>query len=840
MTTDFNLRSLKETLDRISSANGPTSSTQGAPTNGGVPNGLASADTWDFYTAMRPQGARQPETQDEHGRPVPTGISLRMFDDKIATYDEYRYNGTKGGDKWRLKVRGYWLSKCPQLLPLLNAVERSEVPITKGVLESITSAAGGSAMSDSSDRELATLSALLYGFLNTATYGDADDIMVSIPELHGFEAWRALCRHIDSGRTLRQDALRRKMRRPVPIKSLADVPQGVLRFNNLYRDFREAGGEEMTKDTLKSDLYETLPSALRDQLLWHTIDPNMSWDAFREHVAATATRILHYSHQSPVHLADESRVNALIAELKALGVEPQADVLAMSGAKRMCANCGKQHAGPCKAARVPAEQRTCWGCGKAGHNRAQCPEGNTGGGGARPTGRPVKSVESQDTNVSWFGCVSYAAMAKQSAVAERARPDDKWAVPQHDEGWVVARGRDGRRCQKPTLGDFIVPNTMNRFKQLTETTETVATIATTTTQKVPQRGAESLSRSKSNEPIINTCAKGVIAVTERPLDTATATAAPPFTMADFPILRSNSREQVPTDVDMKGLHDDKDDSDFQDIMMQMAKHDGGSNSNDEDLEPKDDDGDALGMWDVRETPNRPGNLHKVDPMVNVVHRPQHSCCGVRGGLVLPADEAVPAETPLVNRWRVPSIPSELGPRHSNDSGIFVSVDYAEANINGADEEREIEMALDSGAVDHVICTDLLPSATEIGEVTGARVGKSFIAANGQPMKTFGECILECADDQGKSAASFAVTEVSRALQSVSRMCDQGLEVLFTRTEAKVRDPKTGKFVARYARRGGLYTRTVRVRPGSKPVAPTPGNDKNGRKAQPFTRQGRKP
>ena len=80
--------------------------------------------------------------------------------------------------------------------------------------------------------------------------------------------------YIDSGRSLRQDTLRRKMRRPQPIKSLADVPQGVLRFNNLYREFTEAGGEQLTKDTLKSDLYETLPSTLRDQLLSHTIDPD--------------------------------------------------------------------------------------------------------------------------------------------------------------------------------------------------------------------------------------------------------------------------------------------------------------------------------------------------------------------------------------------------------------------------------------------------------------------------------------------------------------------------------------------------------------------------------------
>ncbi len=322
-------------------------------------------------------------------------------------------------------------------------------------------------------------------------------------------------------------------------------------------------------------------------------------------------------------------------------------------------------------------------------------------------------------------------------------------------------------------------------------------------------------------------------MTERPLDTATA--APPSTLADFPLLRSKSREQVPTDVNMNGFHGDEDDSDFQDIMMQMAKHDGGSNSNDEDLEPMDDDGDALGMWDVRETPNRPGNLYKVDPMVDVVLRPQHSCCDVRGGLVLPADEPVPCETSSSLRWRVPKVPTSLGARCSDSSGIFVSVDYSEGNINGTDEYRDIDIALDSGAVDHVICTDLLPSSCEIAEVTGSRVGKNFVAASGQPMKTFGECILECADGDGTCVSSFAVTEVSRALQSVSRICDQDLEVLFTKSEARVRDPRSGKFVARYARRGGLYTRNVKVKPGTKP---TPTDDKR-RPAQPFTRRSKK-
>ena len=106
------------------------------------------------------------------------------------------------------------------------------------------------------------------------------------------------------------------------------------------------------------------------------------------------------------------------------------------------------------------------------------------------------------------------------------------------------------------------------------------------------------------------------------------------------------------------------------------------------------------------------------------------------------------------------------------------------------------------------------------------------------MKTFGECILECADGNGTCVSSFAVTEVSRALQSDSRICDQDLEVLFTKNEARVRDPRSGKFVARYARRGGLYTRIVKVRPGTKPTA-KPADDKR-RPAQPFTRRSRKP
>ena len=50
----------------------------------------------------------------------------RLFDDKIAANDEFKYNGGDGGDKWRIKIRGYWVSKCPTLMTILDWAERHD------------------------------------------------------------------------------------------------------------------------------------------------------------------------------------------------------------------------------------------------------------------------------------------------------------------------------------------------------------------------------------------------------------------------------------------------------------------------------------------------------------------------------------------------------------------------------------------------------------------------------------------------------------------------------------------------------------------------------------------
>ena len=98
----------------------------------------------------------------------------RLFDDKIPTFEEYRYEGTRGGDAWRRKVRGYWLSKAPQLKPFLDWAERSEAPCTSLA----TLAQVPSSMHDfSTDHDALSLSGVCWGFLNTAIHGSAVEIM---------------------------------------------------------------------------------------------------------------------------------------------------------------------------------------------------------------------------------------------------------------------------------------------------------------------------------------------------------------------------------------------------------------------------------------------------------------------------------------------------------------------------------------------------------------------------------------------------------------------------------------------------------------------------------------
>ena len=47
----------------------------------------------------------------------------RLFDTRVAESEGYAFNGENGGEAWRKKVCGYWISRCPEVRPILDYTE---------------------------------------------------------------------------------------------------------------------------------------------------------------------------------------------------------------------------------------------------------------------------------------------------------------------------------------------------------------------------------------------------------------------------------------------------------------------------------------------------------------------------------------------------------------------------------------------------------------------------------------------------------------------------------------------------------------------------------------------
>ena len=146
-------------------------------------------------------------------------------------------------------------------------------------------------------------------------------------------------------------------------------------------------------------------------------------------------------------------------------------------------------------------------------------------------------------------------------------------------------------------------------------------------------------------------------------------------------------------------------------------------------------------------------------------------------------------------------------------------------ILAMDTPRTIKVAADSGAGDHVAAEELV--GTHLVEPSpGSRNGCHFVSASGDRMKNRGEAKLKLSDPKAGTilTSTFQVADVTRALYSVSKMCDEGCVVTFTATEGIV--TKDGQVVARFAREGGLYVAEMKIL--GRADAPRPS---------PFTRQG---
>ena len=137
----------------------------------------------------------------------------RLFDDKVALSAGFGYDGEKHGETWKRKIRGYWISKCPDILPILNHVEDMDTEeITTEDLK-----AEANSYRWMTEINIKRISEILWGFLNTCLSGKARTCFEGADMCNGFDAWRRVVQQIHQGANVRLGTLRRLVKSPPQI-----------------------------------------------------------------------------------------------------------------------------------------------------------------------------------------------------------------------------------------------------------------------------------------------------------------------------------------------------------------------------------------------------------------------------------------------------------------------------------------------------------------------------------------------------------------------------------------------------------------------------------------------
>ena len=200
----------------------------------------------------------------------------KIFDDKVALSSEYSHAGGSHGDLWRVRVQNYWISKLPELMPVLDWVEQREAE-RDDLLELpelfVQAAQQGWRARWRRGFDLSRANELIWGFLNMALKGEAHRGFELAPRLNGLEGWRLAVRSIQRGRVNRLAELRKVVRNPPGITKLEEVENGIIRFENTLREYEACGGTKMSETDKKTDLLDMLPGDIRENLIWRSTGP---------------------------------------------------------------------------------------------------------------------------------------------------------------------------------------------------------------------------------------------------------------------------------------------------------------------------------------------------------------------------------------------------------------------------------------------------------------------------------------------------------------------------------------------------------------------------------------
>ena len=631
----------------------------------------------------------------------------KLFDNRIALSESFHHAGGDGGDKWRAKLRGHWVARCPVLLPMLDWAERHDaIRIEETAWHQKLWRIGGQ-YRRIPDEQVTRLSELVWGFLNICLKENARTIFESAKMLNGFDAWRAVVLDIQKGRMIRLDQLRKIVRNPPHITKMEDVNNGILKFENSIREYIAVGGEPPNDREKKSDLLDTMPQEVRENLMWKLPDEE-PFEKFRNHVAATANNILYHrgriawplnavstAHEAcvPGPASDVSRLEEMIgAVMKKMGYRREGQQgprtppttrppTSTSTRTPRCVNCGsdKHLVADCTRPKVSLERRPCYECGKPGHVARDCRN-------RKSPPRTTASVEQdQGEDSDFFGCVECSP----------------WPTP-----------------RAVTMKDFVPTKTKNPFIAL-------------------ESDDENSDHWVNNDHWVN--------------------------IAD------------------------------------------GSDSDD--------------LPDETAGPSRRQRKRRAAKAAKSLARQGDRAKDNKNKMVIIADDDDSDEESTDKNKLVAPIEYE-----SDDEELF-----------NMDDEVEIEVAQDSGSVDHCANPKDIPKAVKIVKPENGKL-RNFVAANGDRIKNYGKAHVSLIQEGGNVVdGSFNVADVTRPLHSTGKICDESKEVLFTKGEATVVPAGAlsqflgaVRHIAKYKRDGGLYLAKmkVRVRRDGKP-ANKPGFGRQG-------------
>ena len=125
--------------------------------------------------------------------------------------------------------------------------------------------------------------------------------------------------------------------------------------------------------------------------------------------------------------------------------------------------------------------------------------------------------------------------------------------------------------------------------------------------------------------------------------------------------------------------------------------------------------------------------------------------------------------------------------------IMEEDDYSEENVLDVEwTDIDVEIALDSGACDHVMDVESDAPGYVITESPSSQRGGGFIVGNGERVPNDGQSslILEANARLGESQqfrSTFQAARVTRPLMSVSKICSNGFRCVFDKREAQIID-----------------------------------------------------